>query len=96
MRARNAPAWGKEHGAIAINVSAEVRLDNGFKASPTKGADGNWYSTHWYYGQNGYNGAKSKQVIGKNPLGNEMVLVKALVTQGTDYSVGMNPNGNCY
>lgn len=90
MRARNAAAWGKEHGAIAINVSAEVRLDNGFKASLTKGADGNWYSTHWYYGQNGYNGAKSEAGYWKESLGNEMVLVKAAGNQGTDYSAGMN------
>ena len=89
-RARNAAAWGKEHGAIAINVSAEVRLDNGFKASLTKGADGNWYSTHWYYGQNGYNGAKSEAGYWKESLGNEMVLVKAAGNQGTDYSAGMN------
>ena len=89
-RARNAAAWGKEHGAIAINVSAEVRLDNGFKASLTKGADGNWYSTHWYYGQNGYNGAKGEAGYWKNSLGNEMVLVKAAGNQGTDYSAGMN------
>lgn len=89
-RARNAAAWGKEHGAIAINVSAEVRLDNGFKASLTKGADGNWYSTHWYYGQNGYNGAKSEAGYWKESLGDEMVLVKAAGNQGTDYSAGMN------
>lgn len=90
QRAMKAAQWGKENGAVAINVSAEVMLDNGFKASLKKGADGNWYSTHWYYGVNGYNGAKGEATNWKNALGNEQVLVKAAGNMGTDYSAGMN------
>ena len=89
-RARQAAAWGKDYGAVAINVSAEVMLDNGFKASLVKDSEGNWHSTHWYYGINGYNGAKDEAKYWKSALGDEMVLVKAAGNQGTDYSAGMN------
>ncbi len=89
-RAMKAAEWGKENGSIAINVSAEIRLDNGFKASLVKGNDGSWYSTHWYYGINGYNGSKGEATNWKKALGNEQVLVKAAGNQGTEYSSGMN------
>ena len=89
-RAMKAAEWGKENGSIAINVSAEIRLDNGFRASLVKGNDGSWYSTHWYYGINGYNGSKGEATNWKKALGNEQVLVKAAGNQGTEYSSGMN------
>lgn len=89
-RARKAAIWGKDNGAIAINVSAEVRLDNGFKTSLTLDSTGKWHSSHWYYGVNGYNGAKNEASNWKNALGTDMIMVKAAGNQGTDYSAGMN------
>ena len=90
QRASKAAAWGKDNGAIAINVSAEVRLDNGFKNSLVLDNTGKWHSTHWYYGVNGYNGAKGEATTWKNALGTDMILVKAAGNQGTDFSAGMN------
>ena len=87
--ARNAAAWGKDLGSVAINLSAEVRYDNGFKNSIVKKSDGEWYSTHWFYGVNGYNGAVDEAKHWKNALG-EQVLVKAAGNSGYDYSAGMN------
>ena len=89
-RAKKAAQWGKDNGAIAINVSAEVRLDNGFKRSLTLDGNGQWHSTHWYYGVNGYNGAKDEATGWKTALGDDMVLVKAAGNQGYEYSPGMN------
>ena len=89
-RARKAAIWGKDNGAIAINVSAEVRLDNGFKTSLTLDSTGKWHSSHWYYGINGYNGAKIEASNWKSALGTDMIMVKAAGNQGTDYSAGMN------
>jgi len=88
--AQKAAAWGNGLGAVAINVSAEVRLDSAMKASIVKDAHGVWHSDHWYYGVNGYNGAVNEAVKWKAALGNEMVLVKAAGNAGTDYSAGMN------
>jgi hypothetical protein len=85
-----AASWGNSLGAVAINVSAETRLDTGFKNNLVKDAHGVWHNTHWYYGTNGYNGAVNEAVKWKNALGNEMVLVKAAGNAGTDYSAGMN------
>ena len=89
-RAINAASWGKNLGAVAINVSAETRLDTGFKNNLVKDSAGTWHNTHWYYGTNGYNGAVNEAVKWKAALGNEMVLVKAAGNAGTDYSAGMN------
>ena len=88
--AQKAAAWGNSLGAVAINVSAETRLDTNFKNSLVKDAHGVWHSDHWYYGTNGYNGAVNEAVKWKSALGNEMVLVKAAGNAGTDYSAGMN------
>ena len=88
--AQKAAAWGNSLGAVAINVSAETRLDTGFRNNIVKDAHGVWHNTHWYYGENGYNGAVNEAVKWKQALGNEMVLVKAAGNAGTDYSAGMN------
>ena len=85
-----AASWGKHLGAVAINVSAETKLDTGFKNNIVKDSAGTWHNTHWYYGTNGYNGAVNEAVKWKAALGNEMVLVKAAGNAGTDYSAGMN------
>ena len=88
--ARKAAAWGNGLGAVAINVSAEVNYDRGFKDSIVKDAHGVWHSNHWYYGQNGYNGAVGEARLWKEALGSEMVLVKAAGNAGYEYSAGMN------
>ncbi len=85
-----AAEWGKTIGSVAINVSAEVNYDSGFRNSIVKQAKGVYYSTHWYYGENGYNGAVNEAVKWKAALGNEQVLVKAAGNAGWDYSAGMN------
>ena len=50
--AKKAAAWGRDKGSVAINASAEVNYDTGFRNSIVKKTDGEWYSTHWYYGIN--------------------------------------------
>ena len=85
-----AAEWGKTIGSVAINVSAEVNYDSGFRNSIVKQAKGVYYSTHWYYGENGYNGAVNEAVKWKAALGDEQVLVKAAGNAGWDYSAGMN------
>ena len=85
-----AAEWGKSIGSAAINVSAEVRYDSGFRNSIVKQAEGVYYSTHWYYGENGYNGAVHEAVKWKAALGDEQVLVKAAGNSGYVYSAGMN------
>ena len=87
--ARKAAAWGNSLGSVAINVSAEVNYDSGFRNSIVKSAEGEWYSTHWYYGENGYNGAVNEAKEWKTALG-EQVLVKAAGNAGREYSAGMN------
>ena len=88
--AKKAAAWGRDKGSVAINVSAEVNYDSAFRNSIVKKTDGNYYSTHWYYGMNGYNGAVNEASGWKSALGNEQVLVKAAGNAGWDYSAGMN------
>jgi hypothetical protein len=85
-----AAEWGKSINSSAINVSAEVRYDTAFRNSIVKTAPGEYHSTHWYYGENGYNGAVNEAVKWKAALGNEQVLVKAAGNAGWDYSAGMN------
>lgn len=88
--ARQAAAWGRDKGSVAINVSAELNYDTGFRNSIVKKSDGDYYSTHWYYGVNGYNGAVQEAGYWKTALGSEQVLVKAAGNAGWDYSAGMN------
>ncbi len=85
-----AAEWGKKIDSVAINVSAEVNYDSGFRNSIVKQAQGVYYSTHWYYGTNGYNGSVNEAVKWKNALGDEQVLVKAAGNAGHAYSAGMN------
>jgi subtilisin family serine protease len=85
-----AAEWGQSLGSAAINVSAEMNYDSAFRKSIVKQAEGVYYSTHWYYGEHGYNGAVNEAVKWKAALGNEQVLVKAAGNAGWDYSAGMN------
>ena len=90
QNAQKAAAWGKKIGSVAINVSAEVNYDMGFRKSIVKQAQGVYYSNHWFYGVNGYNGAVDEAKKWKTALGDEQVLVKAAGNAGWDYSAGMN------
>ena len=90
MNAIKAAEWGRSLGAVAINASAETRLDSNFRKMLVKDGNGNWHNTHWYYSVNGYNGAKDAARRWKRALGDEMVLVKAAGNAGTEYSAGMN------
>jgi len=90
QNAQNAALWGQSIGSVAINVSAEVNYDMGFRNSIVKTAPGVYHSTHWFYGENGYNNAVSEAKKWKTALGNEQVLVKAAGNAGWDYSAGMN------
>ena len=90
QNAIKAAQWGRNLGAVAINTSAETRLDSNFRRMLVKDGDGNWHNTHWYYSVNGYNGAKDAARRWKQALGDEMVLVKAAGNAGTAYSAGMN------
>ena len=85
-----AAAWGNTIGSVAINVSAEVNYDRAFRDSIVKDAEGEYHSTHWYYGENGYNGAVIEAGKWANALGDEQVLVKAAGNAGWAYSAGMN------
>ena len=85
-----AAAWGNSIGSVAINVSAEVNYDRAFRNSIVKDANGEYHSTHWYYGENGYNGAVIEAGKWASALGDEQVLVKAAGNAGWDYSAGMN------
>ena len=88
--ALKAAAWGRDLGAVAMNVSAELNYDAAYKASIVKDAAGTYHSDHWYYGTYGYNGSVNSAVNWKAALGDDMVLVKASGNAGYDYSSGMN------
>ena len=90
QNATKAAEWGQTICSVAINVSTEVHYDSGIRHSIVQEADGVYYSTHWYYGENGYNGSVGEAKKWKSALGNEQVLVKAAGNAGWDYSAGMN------
>ena len=90
QNAISAAQWGNKIGSVAINVSAEVNYDTGFKNSIVKVKDGEYYSTHWYYGEHGYSGSVNEAKKWATALGSEQVLVKAAGNAGWDYSAGMN------
>ncbi len=89
-RAKQAASWGAGLGSVAINLSGEVNHDIAFRNSIVDQGNGNYYSTHWYYGTNGYNGAGADAPSWKTALGDEQVLVKAAGNAGKAYSAGMN------
>ena len=89
-RAKQAASWGAGLGSVAINLSGEVNHDTAFRNSIVDQGNGNYYSTHWYYGTNGYNGAGADAPSWKAALGDEQVLVKAAGNAGKAYSAGMN------
>ena len=91
LLAMDAAKWGREQGAVVINVSANTtRFDSNWRRSLVDLGDGNYYSNHYYYGVNGYNGVKLDAVKWKEALGNEMVLVRAAGNGYYDYAAGGN------
>ena len=89
--AMDAAKWGREKGAVVINVSANTtRFDSNWRRSLVDLGDGNYYSNHYFYGVNGYNGALQDAVKWKEALGNEMVLVRAAGNGYYDYAAGGN------
>lgn len=85
--ARKAAQWGQQHGAVAINVSANYNLDNAFKRSIVKDGNGVYHSNHWFYGLNGYNDAKTEAKSWASALGSDMILVNSAGNQGLPYTV---------
>ena len=88
--AKEATAWGRNAGAVATNLSIAVEPEARYQLSLVEDGTANWYSTHWYYGQNGYAGAKLEAPSWASALGTDMVLVKASGNAGLPYSAGIN------
>jgi len=91
LNAMKAAKWGNENGAVVINVSANTtRFDYSWKNSLVKLGNSSYYSNHYFYGVNGYNGVLQDAYKWKQALGNEMVLVRAAGNTFTDYAAGGN------
>ena len=88
--ARQAAAWGRDLGAVAINMSAAYRRDSYFENTLIKLEDGSYYSTDAYHGVNGYYNSRGEAYAWKAALGSDQVLVKAAGNDGTLYSAGHN------
>lgn len=88
--ARQAAAWGRDLGAVAINMSAAYQRDASFESTLVKLDDGSYYSTHPYHGVNGYYNSLGEAYAWKAALGSDQVLVKAAGNDGTIYSAGHN------
>jgi len=89
QRARTGAAWARDLGSVAFNVSANSREDSAFRASLTPtGTTGVQYSNHWYYGENGYNGAVDEAKLWATALGSEQILVNSAGNFGKDYVSG--------
>ena len=88
--AQRAATWGRDLGAVAINVSAAYRRDTRFENTLVKLGDGSFYSNDAYHGANGYNNSRGAAYAWKAALGSDQVLVKAAGNDGTLYSAGYN------
>lgn len=88
--ARQAAAWGRDLGAVAINMSAAYLRDSSFESTLVGLGKGSFYSTHSYHGVNGYYNSRGAAYQWKAALGSEQVLVKAAGNDGTSYSAGHN------
>ena len=87
----NAIKWGRDNGAVVANISsATTRFDRNWQNSLVKIEDGSYYSNHYYYGVNGYNGVKNEAQNFKDALGDDMVLVRAAGNGPLDYAAGTN------
>ncbi len=88
--ARQAAAWGRDLGAVAINMSAAYGRDYSFESTLVKLSDGSYYSSDPYHGVNGYYNSRDEAYAWKAALGSDQVLVKAAGNDGTIYSAGHN------
>lgn len=89
QRARVGAAWARDLGSIAFNASANFSEDAGFRGSITEtGTVGLKYSNHYYYGENGYNGAVDEAKLWATALGKEQILVNSAGNFGNDYVSG--------
>jgi len=89
QRARVGAAWARDLGSIAFNASANFSEDSAFRGSITEtGTVGLKYSNHWYYGENGYNGAVDEAKLWATALGSEQIFVNSAGNFGKDYVSG--------
>ncbi|MDB2390832.1 S8 family serine peptidase [Alphaproteobacteria bacterium] len=88
--ARQAAAWGRDLGSVAINMSAAYLRDTNFENTLVKLDDGSFYSNDSYHGVNGYYNSRGEAYAWKAALGSDQVLVKAAGNDGTIYSAGHN------
>ena len=89
QRARVGATWARDLGSIAFNASANFAEDTAFKGSLTPtGTTGVQYSNHWYYGENGYNGAVDEAKLWATALGSEQILVNSAGNFAKDYVSG--------
>ena len=89
QRALSGAAWARDLGSIAYNVSANWNEDSSFRNSITAtGTTGVSFSNHWFYGENGYNGAVDEAKKWATALGTEQVLVNSAGNFGKDYVSG--------
>lgn len=87
---KQSAAWGRDLGAVAMNVSGNYSLYNTYTNTLVEDAAGDWHSTHSSYGTNGYYNIKSQANDWKTAIGDEMVLVVAAGNDGKDYTVGLS------
>lgn len=88
--ARQAAAWGRDLGSVAINMSAAYLRDSSFESTLVKLDEGSYYSTDAYHGVNGYYNSRGEAYAWKAALGSDQILVKAAGNDGTIYSAGHN------
>ena len=88
--ARQAAAWGRDLGAVAINMSAAYLRESSFESTLVKLNEGSFYSTDAYHGVNCYYNSRGEAYAWKAALGSDQVLVKAAGNDGTRYSAGHN------
>ena len=89
QRALSGAAWARDLGSIAYNVSANWNEDSSFRNSITAtGTTGVSFSNHWFYGENGYNGAVDEAKKWATALGTDQVLVNSAGNFGKDYVSG--------
>jgi len=87
-RAKQAAAWSRDLGAVAISVSANYNTDTAFRNSVVDDGNGKFHSSHWYYGENGYNGVTEDAPSWAAALGTEQIFVNSAGNNGYDYVPG--------
>jgi len=88
QRARAGAAWARDLGSIAFSASANWNEDSAFRSSIVNIGSGMNYSNHWYYGENGYNGAVDEAKLWATALGSEQILVNSAGNFAKDYVSG--------